>query len=219
MLCILGTFLLAIRGGKKNYGLAFGLLALLAMLVTFYSFHYGIAIKYERGLIFMMLMVGIVAGAGLTGIKNLRFPEFIATRLSMPSITQNIGKALCLVLIGITLAIAIPAHQATPYYHVIDEPDYKAFVWIKENLDEDYKKAIPNPSKASAFTAITGKYIYTRTHTAPMAKDIEVIKFLEEGCLDTDFLRENEISIIYTERECSKPDLVNVIDRVYLLKE
>ena len=218
-LCILGTFLLAIRGGKKNYGLVFGLLALLVMLVTFYSFHYGISIMYERGLTFMILMVGIVAGAGLMGIKNLRFPENLTARLRVPIITQNIGKALCLVLIGITLAIAIPARQAIPYYHVIDEQDYKAFVWIKENLGEDYKKAILNPGKATAFTAITGKYLYTRTHNAPMAKDMEASQFLEEGCLDTDFLRENEISIIYTEGECSNPDLVKVIDRVYLLAE
>jgi len=218
-LCILGTFLLAIRGGKKNYGLAFGLLALLAMLVTFYSFHYGLSIMYERGLMFMMLMVGIVAGAGLMEIKNFRFPEIITTRLKVPIITQNIGKALCLVLIGITLAISIPARQAIPYYHVIDEQDYKAFVWIKENLGEDYEKAILNPGKATAFTAITGKYLYTRTHTAPTAKDMEASKFLEEGCLDTDFLRENGISIIYTERECLNPDLVKVNERVYLLKE
>ncbi len=67
LFCLLGTCLLAIRGGKKNYGLILGLLALLLMLVAFFTFHYGVPIMYERGLMFMMLMMSIIAGAGLMG--------------------------------------------------------------------------------------------------------------------------------------------------------
>lgn len=44
-LCLLGTFLLALRGGKKNYGLVTGFLAILLMLVTFFTFHYGVPIS------------------------------------------------------------------------------------------------------------------------------------------------------------------------------
>jgi len=46
--CLLGAFLLAIRGGKKNYGLVLGLLTLLLMLVTFFTFHYGVPIRKPR---------------------------------------------------------------------------------------------------------------------------------------------------------------------------
>lgn len=217
--CLLGTFLLVIKGGKENYGLVFGLLALLVMLVAFFTFHYGISIMYERGLIFMMLMVGIVAGAGLAAVKNLSLPVKLTAWLKKPFIVQNIGRFLCLVFIGLTLAIGIPDRQDTPYYLMIDDEDYQAFVWVRENVDEDYGKAVLDPWKATAFTAITGKNIYTRTHAFPTPIDEEAARFLDGGCTDTTFLRENGISIVYSQRGCQNPDLTEVRKNVYLLKE
>ena len=217
--CLLGTFVLAIRGGKKNYGLILGLLALILMLVSFFTFHYGVTIMYHRGLIYMMLIVGIVAGAGLMGVKNLRLPERLGAWLKVPLITQNVGIFLCLALIGITLAIAIPDRQATPYYHMISRADYKAFVWIKDNVNDDYEKAILDPWKATAFTAITEKDVYTRIHMRPRDRDKEANAFLKSGCVDTAFLIENGISIVYNRKPCSNPNLVEVRKHVYLLKE
>lgn len=227
---LLGTFLLAIRGGKKNYGLVLGLLALLLMLVAFFSFGYGVPIVYERGLVYMMLMAGIVAGAGLAGVKKLRLPARLSARLNVPLITQNVGRFLCLALIGTTLAISIPEHLDTPYYHMIDREDYQAFVWIKDNINEDYDKAILDPWKATAFAAITGKHIYTRIQFSPTAKDNETYAFLKGGSSNTTFLRENGISIIYTVvynttqarnigYSSDNPDLVEVAKNIYLLKE
>ena len=219
-LCLLGTFLLAIRGGKKNYSLIFGLLALLVMVVTFFTFHYGLHIMYTRGLMYMMLMVSIIAGAGLAGVKNLSLPAKLTARLKVPSIiTQNVGKFLCLVLVGVILALGIPDRQETPYYHMIDEEDYRAFVWIAENVDKDYAKAILDPWKATAFSAIAGKNIYTRIHAYPEPRDEEAREFLDEGCSDTAFLRGNGISIIYTRGECQNPDLTEVRENIYLLKK
>ncbi len=228
LLCLLGTFLLAIKRGKKNYGLILGLLALLVMLVTFFTFHYGIQNVYTRGLMYMMLMLSIMAGAGLMGVKNLRLPEKIGVRLRAPLITQNVGYLLCLALIGLTLAMCIPDRQATPYYHMIDSEDYQAFVWIKENMGGEYEKAILDPWKATAFTAITEKNIYTRIHEYPKPSDMEAYGFLRGGCTDTAFLRENGVSIIYTrvydrrqniEYSPDNPDLVEVRKNIYLLKE
>lgn len=218
-LCLLGTFLLAIRGGKENYGLIFGLLALLVMLVSFYTFHYGVSIVYERGLMYMMLVVGIVAGAGLAGVKDLSLPSWLTARLKVPLITQHAGKFLCLVLIGLTLAIGIPDRQDAAYYHMIDEEDYQAFVWIKDNVDKDYEKAIVDPWKGTAFAAITGKNVYTRILEFPKPSDEEASKFLNEGAKDTAFLRKNGISIIYTRQKVSNPDLTEVRKNVYLLKK
>jgi len=215
---LLGTFLLAVRGGKKNYGLVFGLLALLVMLVTFYTFHYGLEIVYERGLLYMMLMLGIIAGAGLMGVRTIRLPyKTIAGIKSF--LAKNVGNILCLILIGVTLAMCIPDRQDTPYYHMIDRKDYQAFVWIRDNVDESYKKAILDPWKATAFTAITQKSIYTRIHTYPEPTDIEAYKFLEDGCTDTAFLKGNGISVIYTQWEVNNPNLTEVRKNVYLLKE
>ena len=217
-LCLLGTLVLSLRGGKRRYGLVLGLVALLAMLVTFYTFHFGIAIMYERGLLFMMLMVGIVAGAGLMWVKNLSLPAGFTEWLKLPLLTQNLGRFLCLVLVAVTLYITIPERQQTSYYYMIDEADYQAFTWIKENVSGDYGKAMLDPWQGAPFIAITGKRVYSWIHTAPQRNDEQAYKFLGEGCRDTEFLRDNGISIVYTRLECSNPDLVEVAENVYLLK-
>ena len=218
-LCLLGTFLLAIKGSKKNYSLLLGLLALLLMLVIFYTFGYGVSIVYERGLMFMMLMASIVAGAGLAGVAIIKLPERLSNRLRMPVASQNLGKALCLILVVVILVIAIPDRQKTPYYHVIDDQDYADFVWIEQNIGEEYAKAVLDPWKATPFTALAGKAVYTRLHASPQPTDERARQFLNDGCADTDFLKENGISIVYTRGECQNPDLTKVKENTYLLKK
>jgi len=215
LFCLLGTSILAIRGGKKNYGLIFGLLALLAMLVTFFTFHYGVEIMYHRGLMYAILMMSIIAGAGLMGIRSLRLPS---NGLKTAFLRKNVGNILCLVLIGLTLALCIPNRQDTAYYHMIDSEDYQAFVWIRDNVDERYDKAVLDPWKATAFTAITGKNIYTKIHSYPKGTDMEAYEFLRGGCTDTAFLRENGIAIVYSQWECQNPDLVEVAKDIYLFR-
>jgi hypothetical protein len=226
--CLLGTIFLALKvkgeegdNGliKENYGLILGLLALLVMLVTFFTFHYGLSIMYERGLMFMMLMVGIVAGAGLALVKNFSLPVKLTAWLKQPVIARGVGKFLCLVFIGLTLFFVIPDRQETPYYRMIEDEDYQAFVWVRDNLDESYEKAILDPWKATTFSAITGKNIYTRSHAFPTPIDEEAARFLEEGCDNTTFLKENGISIIYNQVECQNPDLVEVRENIYILEE
>ena len=228
LFCLLGTCLLAIRGGKKDYGLILGLLALLLMLVSYFTFHYGFGPLYTRGLIYMMLIMSVVAGAGLMGVKNLRLPTRLSAWLRMSFITQNVGRFLCLALIAVMLAISIPDRLNTPYYLMIDREDYQAFVWIKDNLDQDYQKAILDPWKATAFAAITGKYVYARIHMAPLDTDEKAYAFLRGGSTNTTFLRENGISIVYTSVNDGRqntgfssdnPDLVEVSKNIYILKE
>jgi len=228
--CLLGTFTLAVKGGKKHYGLVLGLLALLLMLVSFFTFERGVPIMYERGLMFMMLMTGIIAGAGLLALKELKLPDRLTNRLKVPLVTKNVGVFLCLAAIGLTLALTVPQRLDTGYYHMIDEQDYQAFVWIRDNVSEDYNRAIVDPWKATAFTALTGKYVYTRIHAYPKDTDEEAYAFLKQGSTDTTFLTEKGISIIYTrvyngvqdlntEYGSSNPDLVQIADNIYLLKE
>ena len=234
-LCGLGTLLLAVRGGKKNYGLILGLLAMLVILVLYFTFHYGVELVYVRGLMYMMLALSIIAGAGLMGIRNVNLPNLFSwaglsriTKIrllgkfgSVPVsfLTRNIGVILCLALIGVTLSISIPARQQIPYYHMIDEADYQAFVWIRDNVNGNYNKAILDPWKATAFTAITQKHVYTRIHAYPMSSDMEAYDFLEGGCTDTSFLTDRGISIVYSQWDCNNPDLLEVSKNVYLLKE
>ena len=101
---------------------------------------------------------------------------------------------------------------------MIDWADYEAFIWIRDNVNSDYKLAVLDPWKATAFTAITQKPIYSRIHEYPKDSDKAATKFLEEGCSDSNFLTANRISIVYTLGKCTNPELQEVRKNVYLLK-
>lgn len=215
---LLGAFVLTRKGGRERHALVLGLLSISLMLAIFYTLHYGIEIVYARGLMYMMLMLSIIAGAGLMAVKEFKLPERISRHLKWSFLNQHFGRMACLVLIGLTLVFAIPARQDTPYYRMIDAEDYAAFKWIEGNIGANYAVAILDPWKATAFTAITGKKVYTRIHLAPFEKDKQANAFLEAGCDDSVFLREHGISIVYSRLPCRNPDLIEVRENVYLLK-
>lgn len=219
ILCLLGTFFLAFKRDVKNYGIVLGMMALLVMLATFFTLHRGSEGLYARGLVITMFVMSIVAGAGLMWVKNIKLPDRMFSRLELPRLMRNAGYVLCPIIIGLMLFTSIPVLQNSLYYHMIDDEDYAAFVWIKENVNGSYARAILDPWKGTAFTAITGKYIYTRIHCYPQSPDEKASAFLGDNCSDTSFLRENGISIVYTTGECNNPDLMEVRKNVYLLGE
>lgn len=153
------------------------------------------------------------------GLKVLKLPTLCKRWIKSPFLINNFGRFFCVVIIGVMLYLAIPARQQTYYYHMIDDSDYKAFTWIRDNLGSDYQKAILDPWKGTAFTAVTGKNVYSRISISPDAATRDAYAFLSNGCKDTDFLMENGISIIYTQEVCSNPDLLEVVENIYLLRE
>jgi len=197
------------------------------MLAVFYTFHYGVSLLYLRGLPFAMLMMSIVAGAGLMTLRKLDVPWLDGFKQSRPLVIKITGILLTLVFIVVTLTIAIPERQTTPYYYMIDQTDYEAFTWVRDNIGPEHNKAILDPWKATAFSAISQKYVYTRIHMAPTAVDERTYEFIRSGSSNTTFLRENGISIIYTRLSVSgrtteypsdNPDLTKVADNIYILK-
>ena len=122
-LCLLGIFVRALKGGKKRYGLILGLIALMVMLVSYYSLNYGVWIMYERGLTYMMLVMGIIGDAGLVAIREFKLPDKIAAWTKMPFLTNYPSKIAYLAIIVITLVISIPARLNTDYHYMIDEAE------------------------------------------------------------------------------------------------
>ncbi|UCH51906.1 MAG: hypothetical protein JSV54_03950 [Chloroflexota bacterium] len=76
-----------------------------------------------------------------------------------------------------------------------------------------------DPWKGTAFTAITGKKVYGRIQRYPMERAKRASAFMEERCRDTEFLRENGISIVYSLFDCDNPDLIELRPHVFVLKE
>ena len=94
-----------------------------------------------------------------------------------------------------TATDAITHEPFTMLIEVIDPIDGEPFVVIK---------------------ALEGEY---RTREAFQDARQYSIQGLEKGCSDTAFLMAKNISIVYTEKECLNPDLMEVNERVYLLQE
>ncbi len=216
-LCLAGVFALYARGGKERLAIVLGLVMLLAMLVAFYTFHYGVWILYLRGLVFVLLLIGLVAGAGLMAIKEIKIPAAGLRRL-WPGGERYAGYLLCTLVVIILLAVTIPALRDTIYYQMIDRQDAQAFAWIKANVGAGYPKAVLDPWEATAFSALTGKYVYSKIHATVTGTDIQALDFLKNGCTDTAFLRSNNITLVYTHGPVQNPDLEEVRPGVYLLK-
>ena len=224
IICAIGIFFLIQRIEKKGYALVFGFAALLIMLMVYMQLHYGVPIMYDRGLMYSMLLISILAGYGLWTIRNLDFKNLPILQRKNQSkmfsfITHNAGNILAIVLIVITMAVALPARHHELYYHIIDSTDYEAFIWINDNIDDSYNKAILDPWKATAFSALTGKTVYSRIHSYPVESDLTAYEFLDNKCTDTTFLKENDITLVYTTGECNNPALVEVRENIYLLKK
>ena len=119
LLGLAGIFFLARKGGRDNYGIVLGLL-LLVMLVAEFSLGLGLPIMYYRGLVIMMLLMSIVAGAGLFALLKLELPSKLVNFLKLPNVTKNVGIVLYPALIVVTLFAVIPVRQHALYYHMID---------------------------------------------------------------------------------------------------
>jgi hypothetical protein len=218
VLCLLGAAFLMIKTDKNNHSFVWGLVALLALFAIFHNFSYGIWMMYGRSYQYIWFMMSIIAGAGLMGIRHFHPPDRLGRRPTAGFIRDHTGTILFLVVIILVFFTSVSARQNIRYYNMIEERDYQAFVWIKENVDSDYQKAILDPWKGSAFTAISGKYVYTWIGDRVKDSDLAAYKFLDAGCRDTNFLKENGISIVYTTQECDNQDLVEVAKNVYLLR-
>ena len=85
------------------------------MLVIFIRLHYGISILYERGLMYLMLMLAIIAGAGLAWVRTIKFSSE-SSNLIKSFFSRNTGIILCIVIICLVLAIGIPSRsQMIPF--------------------------------------------------------------------------------------------------------
>jgi hypothetical protein len=215
--CVAGAVVIVNHREKRNWGLLLGLLLLLLMLTLFFTFHYGVEIVYQRGLMFVYLMIAVVAGVGMMGIGQIRWPN--KTPGSKAIGTRNLpGVFTVAALAVVILIIAVPARLNSNYYYVIDSPDYQAFNWMAAYIPQDTKNVV-DPWKATAFTAITGKTIYTRMHSAISSTDQQAWDFLRDDCRDTDFLKKNGISVIYSPDAVSNNSLIEIRKNVYLLKK
>jgi len=217
-LAFLGIIVLAVRGTIKNFGVILGMFALIAVLLVFFRLHYGSPLWYNRGLTYLLLMMSILTGAGLQWVKSKGLP--IKSDGKVRSfLARKSGAIIYACLILIIVAIAIPIRLDTGYYHMIDDDEYERFVWIRDNIDESHETAALDPWKATALVALGDIGVVSRiqSHQAYVAEITE--EFLNDSCENTKFLRDYKVSLIYNPSDCNNPDLVEISEHIYILRE
>jgi hypothetical protein len=155
-LFVLGVGFLVARGGWRNYALVIST-AILLFFVQFYRhwFHIGPDILYERGWLYVMLFMALIAGYGLGRLRQLGLEFFKRWRWGTPLICL-----LLVLVVAFSLVQRMDGYKKEYYYHIIDVKTYYDFAWIGEKLDQ-YSNAVLDPYVAWAFVPITGKYVYT----------------------------------------------------------
>lgn len=215
-LFVLGILLLTLRWKARNWSLVLSSAAFLGILFLFVRVHVGVPIMYDRGWMYFFLMAGIIAAFATREVYQ-RCREYLS-----PHIRKAPALALFLVLV-LMVASAFQGIQnrlEEPYYHIIGKGVYFDLLWIRENLDDSYQRAVVAPHLAIAFTPLSGKFIYASSAATQIIpeKVLEVEEFFSEGGINTEWLREKQIDIIYSQKPIENPDLEKVAEHIYIMR-
>jgi hypothetical protein len=223
VLFALGIYLSFTRGKTTLRTLSFSALAFVTVIGLYDKFNYGIPVMYERSFLYLFLMVTLIAGYGMHELRKiirdlLKKPLFKKYK----HIVKHSAIIAALLIPILLIATAVPAHLDIEYYHMIDEEEYKTFIWMRENLDDfrdenhSYDRCAIDPFKASPLSAVTKLCtIFSTMHPLYSYMICDEIKsFLKEGCINTSFLEKHRISVIYG--ECNNEDLMMIHPKVYL---
>ena len=223
VLFIIGAYYSISIGKSLKRTLSFSSIAFIIIIGLYSKLNYGVPIIYERTFLYLFLLVTLVAGVGLSELRKT--VEIIAkknTFKKFKQLSKNSGYILTIAVCGSLLLITVPVHAELPYYQLIDEKDYEAFIWIENNMDDyrdenhSYEKAAVHPFKASPFSAITGLYTISSTMHPVYGYELhtDMEKFLNEKCVNTSFLEQHELSVIYG--HCDNAYSEEVYENVYL---
>jgi len=206
LIFVIGVFMLGMRREKKDQSLIFAAVLLLLPITVYAQLTIGNLIIYDRSYSYLMILMSIIGGYGLfslsTWLKKYR-----------P------GIVIYLVLMISILGTAVVAHSNTPYYHVMDDKEYRDYLWIKDNLEGTEGISVLEPWEAKAYAPITGRIVYSHIPPGPSEfcekRNREIYEFFKGAGNNSTFLEENNISIVYSKVALINPDLVEVRPRIY----
>lgn len=223
VLCIIGAYFAFRRGKVIQRTITLSAIAFIALIGFYDKLGYGLPIMYERSFMYLFLMVALIAGFGMSELRRLLMDnrEKIIPK-QYKQISKHIGVIVPAVVCILLVTTTVPAHLEIPYYQMIDEEDYEAFTWIRDNIesyrDENhpYDRAAVDPFMASPFSAITGLYIVSSSMHPIWGYSLhtEMETFLSNKCVDTSFFKKYKISVVYS--SCNNDNLKRIYPNVYL---
>ncbi len=214
---LVGVWFLSVQGKAKDYALVFCAAIFLAILLLFTRFNIGMGIMYDRSWLYFFILVSLVAAFGVRGVR-LWCQKFFGRYISNPAI---LGVVLVLLLLIPSAWLTTRNHLEEPYYRIVDDTIYADFIWIAENIDARYQRAVLDPWLALTFPPIASRFVHTYSAFYPDPERdtaiIDVDEFFKNQCRNTEWLREHDISIVYTDVTVDNAELEQVHNHVYVL--
>lgn len=196
---------------KKRYDLISYTLAFIFLIFLFYKLKIEVFLPYARTLMYLFLIFALLFGYGCTELISL--------------IKKKKVRILCVIfLLTLILTLNLPAkvNLTKSIYHIIDENDYRAFDYIKNKTEKD-SIVLLDPWKANALTPIAERKVFSRIVQGPNSfyeeRNRQINTFFSNNCSDMEFLKQNNVSILYG--NCNGPnlwDLKEIHPHVYLFQ-
>ena len=220
-LFVLGLVLLARSGRRTDRALLATTVLVSAYAFLHYEFGVGNAALYSRSILYLSLLLLLIAGLATAWLRRW-LAKTLSPRWASGASLAAAGVVLGAVMVP-SLALNVEARYDETFYHRIGDTQYDDFVWIRDNLCSGYGRALTDPKFGRPFAAISGRYAYaaipaTAAPVRPPRLD-EARLELKEGVPDADWLRQHDVSIVYTTGRVESPELVKVHDRVYVLPD
>jgi hypothetical protein len=208
---ILGFYLKTKSDDKKTWALLISSIFLLFNIVIFTRLGLNFILPYQRTFVPLFLLMSVIASVGFIKVLKIKQPF------------KKIGIVLLIILLVSTGIISINNNLNSSYYKIIDDVDYDNFIWIKENTEED-AWVVCDPWLARALAPVAERVVYAVMPFGPNEKYLNLVNnanvFLNNGCSNTSFLINNNISVIYTRGYIvSNPYLFKVKEDIYFLKD
>ena len=204
------------RGGWRNYAMLASAAVLLFFVQVYrHWFDVGPEILYERGWLYVMLLITLIAGYGLGKLRHtgLSFSAGHKWR-------QILTYSLLIIIVAVSLFQRVDGYKKESYYQILDNNTYYDFMFIANNIDDKESDALLDPTTAWSFYPITGKPAYS-TVAYPWGMDVikKIYRFLSDGARDTDWLIERKIDLIYSPFELQNHRLVKIHEFIYILRK
>jgi Ca2+/Na+ antiporter len=212
ILFVLGIFLILKISKEKNFNKSLGIVLaciciIILAIVFFVQFNFGSEIMYRRAYMFSLLFMGIIASYSIYYLRKIEIKKI------------KIGLLISLILLGTVLYESYNIQKNEPYYTILTEKNYEEYLWIKNNLEPG--KVVMDPWKANGFVQVTEFPVYIRITQGPSEMRTErlskIYNFFSNNCTDLNFLKENNISIIY-HQNCKNDRFEKIKSNIYIYK-
>lgn len=229
------AFMLDRRYGLRTYILpAFVMLLSLFLYFVYPRYQLGYSLLYERSWSYLGLFMVILAGYGIAyyfwSIPALANKVRYLLPYRPRDLTHLILVAVGVIVIAAALTTGLANNEReryANYYHMVDEQIYADFVWLGQHTIPGHKVVMMEPSLAWAYPPIAGPgNTVALARSAPYHYNVvdRVREVLVTGNVNTDWLRDQNVSVMYTllpgrkpYRQLNNSDMPEVRPGVYLV--